>query len=119
MSEITELAAVLRREADERDRAPEHFDQALTGAMRAAASVLGRLERERDEQRVMFLYEADKHSEWLEKFMDMKRRAEAAEAREKRLTGGAGAVQHGCRWCVYPQLQRQRRSVLQAGNSVT
>lgn len=75
-----------------RGRTPLCDDAAITEPLREATSTIAsltgqveRLTRERDEQRVMFLYEADKHSEWLEKFMDMKRRAEAAEAREKRL----------------------------------
>jgi len=51
MSEMTELVALLRREAAERDRSPEHFDPALTDAMNAAAAAIERLERERDEAR--------------------------------------------------------------------
>lgn len=61
-------------------------DAAITEPLREATSTIAslteqveQLTRERDEQRVMFIYEADKHSEWLEKCMDMKRRAEAAE----------------------------------------
>ncbi len=50
-----------------------------------SADALSSLVRERDAKHAMFLYEADKHSEWLEKFMAMKAKCEAAEADAARM----------------------------------
>lgn len=81
---IAELLAEVRSDGDV-IAGPSDLDRRAADAIASLTEQVEGLTRERDEQRVMFLYEADKHSEWLEKFMDMKRRAEVAEAEVSRL----------------------------------
>lgn len=50
-----------------------------------AAAEIERLQADLAAKHHQFLYEAEKHSEWLEKFMTMKARAEAAEAQRDKL----------------------------------